>query len=94
MSGACLSEIHNSSRTCGCVEWYVGRAGSADRCLCGLLFQFDWCIWPPTQWLNFTYVPERYRVLYVNVVTVVWDVFLSYSKHRVTIYLLTHSPHL
>ncbi|XP_043215573.1 mpv17-like protein 2 [Amphibalanus amphitrite] len=46
------------------------------------VYLFDWCIWPPTQWLNFTYVPERYRVLYVNVVTVIWDVFLSYSKHR------------
>ncbi|XP_037088653.1 mpv17-like protein 2 [Pollicipes pollicipes] len=46
------------------------------------VYLFDWAIWPPTQWINFRYVPEPYRVLYVNVVTVVWDVFLSYIKHR------------
>ena len=44
-------------------------------------FQFDWCIWPPTQYVNFVYVPPKYRVSYVNAVTVVWDVFLSYMKH-------------
>lgn len=49
-----------------------------------VLFQFDWFIWPPTQWVNFMYVPDRYRVMYVNVVTVLWDVFLSYIKHRVS----------
>ena len=43
--------------------------------------QFDWCIWPPTQYVNFVYVPSKYRVSYVNAVTVVWDVFLSYMKH-------------
>ncbi len=43
--------------------------------------QFDWCIWPPTQYVNFVYVPTKYRVLYVNGITVIWDVFLSYMKH-------------
>ena len=31
--------------------------------------------------MNFVYVPSKYRVSYVNAVTVVWDVFLSYMKH-------------
>ena len=48
------------------------------------IFQFDWCIWPPTQYINFTLVPPALRVLYVNVVTVIWDVFLSYIKHYVS----------
>ena len=43
--------------------------------------QFDWCIWPPTQYVNFVYVPAKYRVSYVNAITVVWDIFLSYMKH-------------
>ena len=46
-------------------------------------FQFDWCIWPPSQYINFRWVPQAYRVLYVNVVTVIWDIFLSYIKHYV-----------
>lgn len=45
------------------------------------VYLFDWCIWPPTQYVNFVYVPSKYRVSYVNAVTVVWDVFLSYMKH-------------
>jgi len=46
------------------------------------IYLFDWCIWPPTQAINFAFVPAPYRVLYVNGVTVLWDVFLSYIKHK------------
>jgi len=45
------------------------------------VYAFDWLLWPPAQALNFSLVPPAYRVLYVNAVTVVWDVFLSYIKH-------------
>ncbi|CAG0918333.1 unnamed protein product, partial [Notodromas monacha] len=45
------------------------------------VYAFDWAIWPPTQFINFVYVSAAYRVLYVNLVTVLWDVFLSYIKH-------------
>ena len=43
---------------------------------------FDWVIWPPSQAVNFLLVPSQYRVLYVNLITVLWDVFLSYIKHK------------
>eukprot|EP00092_Neocalanus_flemingeri_P038616 GFUD01042046.1.p1 GENE.GFUD01042046.1~~GFUD01042046.1.p1 ORF type:complete len:200 (+),score=49.99 GFUD01042046.1:280-879(+) len=46
------------------------------------IYLFDWFIWPPTQAINFALVPSQYRVLYVNCVTVLWDVFLSYIKHK------------
>ncbi|KAA0202588.1 hypothetical protein HAZT_HAZT008015 [Hyalella azteca] len=45
------------------------------------VYMFDWIIWPPSQAINFLYVPTQYRVLYVNAVTVLWDVFLSHMKH-------------
>jgi len=46
------------------------------------IYLFDWVIWPPSQALNFLFVPPKFRVLYVNFVTVLWDIFLSYIKHR------------
>ncbi|XP_071444955.1 mpv17-like protein 2 isoform X2 [Hetaerina americana] len=45
------------------------------------LYLFDWCFWPPVQFINFVWIPTTYRVIYVNAATVVWDVFLSYIKH-------------
>lgn len=47
-----------------------------------VVYAFDWFIWPPTQAINFYLVPAPYRVLYINVVTVIWDIFLSHIKHK------------
>lgn len=43
--------------------------------------QTDWTVWPITQFVNFYYLHPKYRVIYVNFVTMLYNVFLSYVKH-------------
>jgi len=42
----------------------------------------DWLIWPPTQLINFLFVPLKYRVLYINMITMFYNVFLCYVKNK------------
>jgi hypothetical protein len=40
-------------------------------------FIADCIVWPPLQLINFTFVPLKYQVLYVNVANLGWNTFLS-----------------
>lgn len=42
----------------------------------------DWLVWPPTQLINFFFVPLKYRVLYINAITMFYNVFLCYVKNE------------
>ena len=42
----------------------------------------DCLVWPALQWLNFSYVPLRYQVLYVNGCNLLWNSFLSLVRHK------------
>uniref|UniRef100_A0A336N0E2 CSON011581 protein n=1 Tax=Culicoides sonorensis TaxID=179676 RepID=A0A336N0E2_CULSO len=46
------------------------------------VYKADWLIWPPCQFINFYFLPLRYRVLYINGITTLYNIFLCYIKHK------------
>ncbi|CAG9812100.1 unnamed protein product [Chironomus riparius] len=42
----------------------------------------DWLVWPATQFINFQFVPLQYRVLYINMITMFYNIFLCYVKNE------------
>lgn len=42
----------------------------------------DCIVWPPLQFVNFTFVPLRYQVLYVNACNLGWNTFLSVMANK------------
>lgn len=55
------------------------------RLLIGCIFvgrQGDCLFWPFVQFVNFTFIPSPYRVMYINLVTCVYNIWLSIVKHN------------
>ncbi|KAK0406309.1 hypothetical protein QR680_018496 [Steinernema hermaphroditum] len=42
----------------------------------------DLCVWPPTQTINFLFVPKSARLLYISTVMLFYNTIVSYIKHR------------
>ncbi|XP_062539290.1 mpv17-like protein 2 [Armigeres subalbatus] len=42
------------------------------------LYTAEWVVWPPAQLFNFYLLPNRYRVLYDNTISLGYDVYTSY----------------
>lgn len=51
----------------------------------GRLYLAEWIIWPPAQFVNFAFLPTRFRVLYDNIISLVYDTYTSHVKHQVEI---------
>lgn len=49
----------------------------------GRLYLAEFVLWPPAQFVNFTLIPSRFRVLYDNVISLFYDTYTSYAKHQV-----------
>lgn len=45
------------------------------------IYLIDWLIWPPSQAINFFLIPKEFRVIFVNLILVCWNIFLSYIKY-------------
>ncbi|XP_026328480.1 PXMP2/4 family protein 4-like isoform X2 [Hyposmocoma kahamanoa] len=45
------------------------------------VYMGDCIFWPPVQFINFYYLPTPYRVVYINLATLIFDVYLAYIKH-------------
>lgn len=42
------------------------------------LYTAEWFVWPPAQLVNFYWLPTKYRVLYDNTISLVFDIYTSY----------------
>jgi len=51
----------------------------------GRLYLAEWVIWPPAQFVNFYFLPTRFRVLYDNIISLIYDTYTSHIKYQVPI---------
>ncbi|KAK6629167.1 hypothetical protein RUM43_002984 [Polyplax serrata] len=46
-----------------------------------VIYAVDCSVWIPFQFFNFYLISSEYRVIYVNMITMCYNVFLSFAKH-------------
>lgn len=48
---------------------------------CAMIFLVDCAVFVPTQYINFKFLDPKYRLLFTNMVSIMYDTFLSYIKY-------------
>ena len=51
-----------------------------------------WTVWGPTQMLNFWFIPHRYWILTVNMVSIPWTCYMAYKNAHAQQKAVTHTP--
>lgn len=51
-------------------------------CKGGTIYQVEWIVWPPAQFINFYVLPLKYRVFFDNLVSFGFDVYSPYIKYK------------
>lgn len=46
------------------------------------MYLAEWIVWPPAQFFGFYVVPSRYRVTYLNIVSLGYDVYASSIRYQ------------
>ncbi|KAK6062206.1 Mpv17 / PMP22 family protein [Cooperia oncophora] len=46
------------------------------------IFKVDVSIWPPAQLISFWFLPPPVRVVYVNIVSLIYNCIMSYIKNN------------
>ncbi|VVC31596.1 Mpv17/PMP22 [Cinara cedri] len=49
-----------------------------------VIFSVDCAVFVPSQYINFKFVDPKYRLVFVNMVSIMYDTFLSYIKYTVS----------
>lgn len=64
----------NSELVCSDVAMFVNELRHKGV----LLYLSEWLVWPPAQMINFFFLPTRFRVLYDNSISLLYDVYASH----------------
>jgi hypothetical protein len=43
---------------------------------------WNWAVWGPAQYINMSYVPLKYRVLFMNVVAFAWNIYTALLRRK------------
>lgn len=46
------------------------------------IYVAEWLIWPPAQFVNFYFLPLRYRILWDNIISLGFDIYSPYVKYK------------
>ncbi|CAJ0569824.1 unnamed protein product, partial [Mesorhabditis spiculigera] len=67
----------------GLMEGHTLREGLAEyRRKFIHIFMLDCVTWPPFQFVNFMFLPPQFRVVYTNMVQLLYNMLISYIKHN------------